>query len=398
MSRLQVNKQGQSSGIRTDQHQSRKDMTRKCLSPRGSQRGNRRDDRRGDAEPCVVPAGDSCSRGTKVLILNAALPLPLSCLSSPPPLDFFFLWIPPVPAPSLSPSRTTSGSGSETRLEPVVGFAQRKLENAGGKQMVAFVFMSEDQSFSHQKEKRVVLFSPADTDLRGISSPSPQRKGAEGERERERERETEQQDEEEEEEEEEVVQRGTQLIFWPIHRSRRSVARSPGEPACLQRRDGSWVRYRPQAACPQADRVGLQISLMKPLASSPQAGLEVLQKMVRLKCQAAFRQDPEILHSFSRGGGGMCEHKCPVSYDLPSFLDPKSAESDVWDPLLCSPIASLSREALEKLWRKSGPNSLEILSTVGSFALTFISSSLHLFISSSLAPSSLQRSFSPPSP
>lgn len=50
--------------------------------------------------------------------------------------------------------------------------------------------------------------------------------------------------------------------------------------ARLSTGDGRSVWYRrPPPACPQADRVGLQISLMKPLASSPQAGKGMLQKM-----------------------------------------------------------------------------------------------------------------------
>lgn len=72
-------------------------------------------------------------------------------------------------------------------------------------------------------------------------------------------------------------------FFWPIRRSRRSVVGSPGEPgpSPLERRRSVW--YRPQPphhhTCPQADRVRLQISLMKPLASSLQAGLIMLQKV-----------------------------------------------------------------------------------------------------------------------
>lgn len=50
-------------------------------------------------------------------------------------------------------------------------------------------------------------------------------KGSKASKSGEREGEKEQQ----EEEEEEVVQRGTPLIFLAVHRSRRSVAGSPGE-------------------------------------------------------------------------------------------------------------------------------------------------------------------------
>lgn len=78
--------------------------------------------------------------------------------------------------------------------------------------------------------------------------------------------------------EEEVVQRGTPLIFL-ARAQKQEVGR--GEP----RGDGPvssgkiGVRFgiesSPPSACPQADRVGLQISLMKPLASSPQAAKNV---------------------------------------------------------------------------------------------------------------------------
>ena len=63
-----------------------------------------------------------------------------------------------------------------------------------------------------------------------------------------------------------------------------------GSPDRLQWRDGRSVRCRPPRpppSCPWADRVGLQISLMKPLASSPRARLEVLQKMSDV-CRASL--------------------------------------------------------------------------------------------------------------
>lgn len=103
-------------------------------------------------------------------------------------------------------------------------------------------------------------------------------KGSKGrKREREHDRETKQQ-----EEEEEVVQRGTPLIFLALPQ-KQEVGR--GEPRGAQAVSSgeTGVRFgidpRPPPVCPQAARVGLQISLMKPLASSPQAGLEMLQKM-----------------------------------------------------------------------------------------------------------------------
>lgn len=84
--------------------------------------------------------------------------------------------------------------------------------------------------------------------------------------------------EKEQQEEEEVVQRGTPLIF--LARAQKQEV-GGGEP----RGDGPvssgkiGVRFgiesSPPSACPQADRVGLQISLMKPLASSPQAAKNV---------------------------------------------------------------------------------------------------------------------------
>lgn len=105
-------------------------------------------------------------------------------------------------------------------------------------------------------------------------------KGSEGRRkEREREGETEQQ----EEEEEEAVQRGMKLIFL-AHPQKQEVGREEPRGARPVSSEETGVRFgidpRPPPACPQADRVGLQISLMKPLASSPQAGLEMLQKML----------------------------------------------------------------------------------------------------------------------
>lgn len=100
-------------------------------------------------------------------------------------------------------------------------------------------------------------------------------KGSKASKSGEREGEKEQQ---EEEEEEEVVQRGTPLIFL-ARAQKQEVGR--GEP----RGDGPvssgkiGVRFgiesSPPSACPQADRVSLQISLMKPLASSPQAAKNV---------------------------------------------------------------------------------------------------------------------------
>lgn len=99
-------------------------------------------------------------------------------------------------------------------------------------------------------------------------------KGSKASKSGEREGEKEQQ----EEEEEEVVQRGTPLIFL-ARAQKQEVGR--GEP----RGDGPvssgkigalfGIESSPPSACPQADRVSLQISLMKPLASSPQAAKNV---------------------------------------------------------------------------------------------------------------------------
>lgn len=116
-------------------------------------------------------------------------------------------------------------------------------------------------------------------------SLGPRRKGMKGGK-RALEGETEQQ----EGEEEEVVQRGMQLIFL-AHPQKQEVGRGEPRGARPVSSGETGVRFsidpHPPPECPQADRVGLQISLMKPLASSPQAGMEMLQKMSSAEQEAS---------------------------------------------------------------------------------------------------------------
>lgn len=92
--------------------------------------------------------------------------------------------------------------------------------------------------------------------------------------------------EQQEEEEEEAVQRGTRLIFL-AHPQKQEVGR--GEPRGARSVSsgetgvGFGIDPRPPSVCPQADGVGLQISLMKPLASSAACGGEAWKRCK--KCQ-----------------------------------------------------------------------------------------------------------------
>lgn len=143
----------------------------------------------------------------------------------------------------------------------------------------------------------------------------------ENERERERGRDTEQQ--EGEEEEEEVVQRGRQLIFL-AHPQKQEVGREEPRGTRPVSSGETGVRFGidpgPPPACPQADRVGLQISLMKPLASSPQAGLQELQKMSSndflLLLLLFSAQNHQLALYFFLGGGGLGDshiHSSPLN-------------------------------------------------------------------------------------
>ncbi|KAK5858286.1 hypothetical protein PBY51_002439 [Eleginops maclovinus] len=85
------------------------------------------------------------------------------------------------------------------------------------------------------------------------------------------------------EEEEEVVQRETPLIFLAHPQKQEVVAGSPGEPGGARSvssgEPGVGFAVDPPPESPEAERVGLQISLMKPPAPSLQAGEGRLQKM-----------------------------------------------------------------------------------------------------------------------